>query len=57
MLIGATLLIIIFIVIFNLVLGGNFIQGITSISIDNEAIVDGVSNTFVIDPSSVVVGI
>ena len=57
MLIGASLLIIIFIVIFNLVLGGNFIQALTTISIDNEAIVDGVSNTFVIDPTSVVVGI
>lgn len=57
MLIGASLLIIIFIVIFNLVLGGNFTQAITSISIDNEAIIDGVSNTFVIDPSSIIVGI
>ncbi len=57
MLIGASLLIIIFIVIFNLVLGGNFIQALTTISIDNEAIVDGVSNTFVIDPTSVVIGI
>ena len=57
MLIGASLLIIIFIVIFNLVLGGNFIQALTTISIDNEAIIDGVSNTFVIDPTSVVVGI
>ena len=57
MLIGASLLVLSVIVIFSLVFGGGFIGGSTEIAIDNEAIVDGVSSTFLIDPTQVFWGI
>lgn len=53
MLIGGSLLILCIIVLFSLVLGGSFVGGVFEISIDNEAIIDGISNTFVVDSTSV----
>ena len=46
MLIGASLIIMIVIVLLNLILGNNFLSGSTPLSVDNEALVDGVSSTF-----------
>jgi len=46
MLIGASLMIMIVIVLLNLVLGNDFLAGITELSVDNEAFIDGVSSTF-----------
>lgn len=57
MLIGASLLILLVIIIFNLVLGGDFIQAVSSVAIDNTAIVDGVPTTYVVNPEAVYVGI
>ncbi len=57
MLIGATLLLLCVIVILSLVLGGGFISGITEIGVDNTAIVNGSTTTFVVDPISIVYGI
>lgn len=57
MLIGATLLLLSVIVILSLVLGGGFISGITEIGINNEAIVNGSTHTFVVEPISIVYGI
>lgn len=57
MLIGATLLLLIVIVILSLVLGGGFISGIVEIAVDNTAIVNGSTSTFVVDPISIVYGI
>lgn len=53
MLIGASLLLLAVIVIFSLVLGGSFIGNFSEILIDNEAIIDGVSNTFVIPAQTI----
>lgn len=53
MLIGASLLLLSIIVIFSLVLGGGFIGGVTEIAIDNLAIVNGTSTTFIVPPESI----
>ena len=57
MLIGASLLILSIIVLFSLVLGGGFTSGVAEIAIDNLAIVNGTSSTFVIPPESIFYGI
>lgn len=48
MLIGASLIIMIIIVLFNLILGNDFLGGIAELTVDNEALIDGISTTFVV---------
>jgi len=53
MLIGASLLILTIIVIFSLILGGGFISGVLEIDVNNDVLIDGVSNTFVVESQSI----
>ena len=57
MLIGGSLIIILIIVLLNLVMGNEFLGGIASLGIDNEAIVDGVPTTFVVEATDVLFSI
>lgn len=57
MLIGASLLLLMVIVILSLVLGGGFTSAITEIGISNEAIIDGVPTTFEIEAINLIFGI
>jgi len=57
MLIGASLIIIIVIVFLNLVIGNDFLGSVASLSVDNEAIVDGVPSTFVVEATDVLFSI
>lgn len=57
MLIGASLIVIIIIVFLNLILGSDFLGAIASLSVDNEAIIDGVPTTFVVEATDVLFSI
>ncbi len=47
-LIGITLMILIVLTLLSLILGENFLSGIINLSVDNEALIDGVPSTFVV---------
>ncbi len=57
MLIGMSLMVMIVISLLSLVIGNNFVSGLTSIGVDNEALVDGVSNTFEVLEQDILFGI
>ena len=57
MLIGASLIIMLVIVLLNLILGNDFLGGIASLSVDNEAIIDGVPTTFIVEATDVLFAI
>lgn len=57
MLIGASLILMIVIVLLNLVLGNDFLFGIAELSVDNEALIDGISSTFVVPTENVLFAI
>lgn len=57
MLIGASLIIMLIVVLLNLVMGNDFLGGIASLGIDNEAIIDGVPTTFVVATEDVLFAI
>ena len=57
MLIGASLIIIMVIAFLNLIVGGDFLGAIASLSVDNEAIVDGIPTTFVVEAQDVLFSI
>lgn len=57
MLIGASLIVILIIVFLNLTVGGDFLGAFVPISVDNEAIVDGVPTTFVVEATDVLFSI
>ena len=57
MLIGASLIIISVIAFLNLIVGGDFLGAIASLSVDNEAIIDGVPTTFVVEASDILFSI
>ena len=52
-LIGITLMILIVLTLLSLILGQNFLSGIINISVDNEALIDGVPSTFVVSGQDV----
>lgn len=53
MLIGASLIVMLIIVLLNLIMGNDFLGGIGQLGLDNEAIVDGIPSTFVVEVSDV----
>lgn len=53
MLIGASLIVMLIMVLLNLIMGNDFLGGIAELGIDNEAIVDGIPSTFVVEVSDV----
>lgn len=57
MLIGASLIIMLVIVLLTLILGNDFLGGIASLSVDNEAIIDGVPSTFIVEATDVLFSI
>lgn len=57
MLVGASLIVMLVIVLLNLVMGNNFLGGFASLSVDNEAIIDGIPTTFVVDPTDILFSI
>lgn len=57
MLIGSSLIMIIIIVLLNLILGNDFIGAIASYSVDNEAIIDGVPTTFIVESTDILFSI
>jgi len=57
MLVSVSLGILLLITILSLVLGSNFVDFSDSIGIDNEAFIDGVSNTFVVNNTNVLYSI
>lgn len=54
MLIGITLSIIVMLIVFSLVLGGDLTGVITEIGVDNTAIVDGVPTSYIIEAQDVI---
>lgn len=46
MLVGITVMILIVLSLLSVIIGNNFLGGITEVGVDNEALVDGLSNTF-----------
>ncbi len=57
MLIGASLIVMLIMVLLNLIMGNDFLGGIASLGIDQEAIVDGIPTTFVVETSDVLFSI
>lgn len=53
MLIGISLMIIIVITLLSLVIGEDFVSGVVNLEIDNEALVDNITNTFVVEGQDV----
>lgn len=57
MLIGASLALMIILTLFSLVLGNELESGFASISVDNTAIVNGTTTTFVVSPENILIAI
>ncbi len=57
MLIGVSLMVLLVLTLFSLILGNNFISGVINVEIDNEAIVEGLSSTYVVEGVDVIFSI
>ena len=53
MLVGASLIVMVIIVLLNLVMGNDFLGNIASLGVENEAIIDGIPTTFVVDSANI----